>query len=45
MKDDAAKFNKATELEDALLKIQAQRDLEVTFIEESIEKSLAERES
>jgi len=45
MKEDATKFNKGTELEDALLKIQAQRDLEVTFVDESIEKSLAERDS
>ena len=45
MKDDATKFNKGAELEDALLKIQAQRDLEVTFVDETVEKSLAERES
>ena len=45
MKDDAHRFNQGTELEDALLKIQAQRDLEVTFVDESIEKYLVERES
>lgn len=45
MKDDAHRFNQGAELEDALLKIQAQRDLEVTFVDESVEKSLVERES
>lgn len=45
LKEDAQKNKKGTELDDALLKINAERDLEVQFVDESIEKSIPERES